>query len=130
MLDEDRALQLIYSAVDEVNGQLPPAARLQKHRDTVLFGDGSALDSLAFVNLLVAVEGEVERERLEIIEHFHRALQAYRGQDWDMAERQFSSLARIESESRLCRTFLERIAILRQQPPGPGWDGAFTFETK
>ena len=78
----------------------------------------------------VGLEGEVERERLEIIEHFHRALQAYRGQDWDMAERQFSSLARIESESRLCRTFLERIAILRQQPPGPGWDGAFTFETK
>jgi hypothetical protein len=61
MLDEERALELIYSAVDEVNGQLPPGARLQKRRDTVLFGDGSALDSLAFVNLLVAVEGEVER---------------------------------------------------------------------
>ena len=47
-----------------------------------------------------------------------------------MAERQFAALGKIESESRLCHTFLERIAILRAHPPGPGWDGAFTFETK
>jgi hypothetical protein len=61
MLDEQRALQLIYAAVDEINGQLPPGQRLQKTPETVLLGDGAALDSLAFVNLLVAVEGEVER---------------------------------------------------------------------
>lgn len=61
MLDEKRALDLIYAAVDEINGQLPAGSRLQKRPDTVLLGDGAALDSLAFVNLLVAVEGEVER---------------------------------------------------------------------
>lgn len=61
MLDETRALELIYAAVDEINGQLPPDGRLQKRPETVLLGDGAALDSLAFVNLLVAVEGEVER---------------------------------------------------------------------
>jgi hypothetical protein len=61
MLEERRALELVYAAVDEINGQLPQGARLAKSPDTVLFGDGAALDSLAFVNLLVAVEGEVER---------------------------------------------------------------------
>ena len=78
----------------------------------------------------VGLEGEVEQGRLEIIERFHRGLELYRHQDWDMAERQFAALGKIESESRLCHTFLERIAILRAHPPGPGWDGAFTFETK
>ena len=61
MLDERRALDLIYAAVDEINGQLPQGSRLTKQPETVLFGDGAALDSLAFVNLLVAIEGEVER---------------------------------------------------------------------
>jgi hypothetical protein len=61
MVDERRALELIYAAVDEVNGQLPPNARLTKGPETALLGEGAVLDSLAFVNLLVAVEGEVER---------------------------------------------------------------------
>lgn len=61
MLDEGRALELVYAAVDEINGQLPAGKRLAKAPQTALVGDGAALDSLAFVNLLVAVEGEVER---------------------------------------------------------------------
>ena len=78
----------------------------------------------------VGREGEVEQAKVEIIKRFQRALQLYREQHWDMAERQFSALMEIQSEKRLCRTFLERIAILRAHPPGTGWDGAFTFETK
>ena len=46
------------------------------------------------------------------------------------AERAFAELGAIPSESRLSHTFLQRIAILRANPPGSGWDGAFTFETK
>jgi adenylate cyclase len=78
----------------------------------------------------IGLEGQVEAATLERIERFHRALQAYRDQQWDAAEREFESLGEIESESRFCRAFLQRIAILRANPPGPGWDGAFTFETK
>jgi acyl carrier protein len=61
MLDEQRALQLIYAAVDEINGQLPPQTRLEKSPGTVLFGDASTLDSLTFINLLVAIEDRVSR---------------------------------------------------------------------
>jgi hypothetical protein len=61
MLDEQRALDLIYAAIDEINGQLPSGSRLAKAPNTVLLGDGASLDSLAFVNLMVAIEGEVER---------------------------------------------------------------------
>jgi hypothetical protein len=32
--------------------------------------------------------------------------------------------------ARLYGTFMERIDYLRANPPGHGWDGAFTFQTK
>ncbi len=61
MLDEERALDLIYDAVDEINGQLPADARLEKSPGTVLFGDAGVLDSLALVNLLVTIEERISR---------------------------------------------------------------------
>lgn len=61
MFDEKHALQLIYEAVDEINGQLAPPAKLEKSPATVLLGEASTLDSLAFVNLLVAIEDRISR---------------------------------------------------------------------
>ena len=78
----------------------------------------------------VGVEGEVAPARLEELERFHRALKLYRSQNWDRAEMQFIDLQKIESERKLCATFLQRIAFLRGNPPGSDWDGSFTFETK
>jgi adenylate cyclase len=78
----------------------------------------------------VGLQGQVDRGKLEEIELFHRALQSYRGQNWDMAEKQLAGLQTLAPESKLCKTFLQRIAFLRANPPGKDWDGAFTFETK
>lgn len=58
-MSEDRILELIYEAVDEVNEHLIPAARLPKSRDAIILGDGGALDSLAVVNLLAAIEDKL-----------------------------------------------------------------------
>jgi adenylate cyclase len=57
-------------------------------------------------------------------------LRLYRNQDWEMAELRLTELLKISSDSKLYRTYLERVEFLRANPPGPGWDGAFTFETK
>ena len=78
----------------------------------------------------VGLQGQVDRARLEEIESFHRSLEFYRSQNWDMAERQLMLLQELSPESKLCKTFLQRIAFLRSRPPGAEWDGAFTFETK
>jgi adenylate cyclase len=78
----------------------------------------------------VGIEGEVAQARLDELTAFHRALQVYRSQDWDSAEKAFIDLQKTESERKLCHTFLQRIAFLRQNPPASDWDGAFTFETK
>jgi hypothetical protein len=55
-----KVLQLIFSAIDEVNLQLPPGGRLAKSETTVIAGSDGTLDSLAFLNLIVTAEGLVD----------------------------------------------------------------------
>lgn len=55
-IDPKPVLDAIYSAVDEVNDQLPPEKRLAKDRDTVLVGEGGALDSLGLLSFLASTE--------------------------------------------------------------------------
>lgn len=52
-------LPLVYSAIDELNQQLPPAKRVAKSEATALTGSSGALDSLGFLNLIVIVEDKV-----------------------------------------------------------------------
>jgi acyl carrier protein len=49
-------LSYVYEAIDIVNEQIQDGTKIEKSPDTVLFGDDSALDSLTFVNLVVAIE--------------------------------------------------------------------------
>ena len=58
----ERVAAVIYRAIDEVNAQLPPSDRLEMGRDTVLFGREGGLDSLTLVNLILSVEGLVEKD--------------------------------------------------------------------
>jgi adenylate cyclase len=78
----------------------------------------------------LGVQGQVDQARLDEIELFHQMLNLYRSQNWDMGEQQLLDLQKTSPDSRLYKTFLDRIAFLRANPPGAGWDGAFTFETK
>ncbi len=78
----------------------------------------------------VGLQGQVDQAKLGEIELFQHALKFYRSQNWDMAEMQLLNLQKRWPESKLCKTFLERVAFLRANPPGSDWDGAFTFEIK
>lgn len=53
---DPRTVQAVFAAIDEINLQLPPGARLAKTVDASLHGNGGPLDSLRLVNLLVATE--------------------------------------------------------------------------
>lgn len=58
-MDTD-TLNLIYTAVDDVNAQSAEGPKIAKSEDCRLLGGGSPLDSLDFVNLIVAIEGQLE----------------------------------------------------------------------
>ena len=57
-------------------------------------------------------------------------MRLYRKQDWDAAEAILHELLVAEPDCFLYNLYLERIAHFRENPPGEGWDGVFTFMTK
>lgn len=58
----ERVIQAMFSAVDEINEELPKEEQLEKSIDTVLFGRSGKLDSLGLVILIVATEQKIEEE--------------------------------------------------------------------
>jgi adenylate cyclase len=78
----------------------------------------------------LGLAGQVEAAALTRSEIYHEALRHYRSQDWDQAVIHLSKLQAMAPDIKLYTLFLERIAVLRANPPGADWDGAFTFETK
>ena len=77
-------------------------------------------------------EGQVNQEALTALALFDLALAAYRKQEWDSAQSQLEALLRDHRATGevLYQLYLERIALLRDNPPGDHWDGSFTFTKK
>ena len=57
------------------------------------------------------------------------ALEAYRGQVWDLCSEYLQQLMDINSKKGLYSFYARRIALLRLQPPGPAWDGSSDFDS-
>ena len=59
---KDKIQQSIYNSIDTLNAQLLNEGHIEKSNNTALFGSGSKLDSLNLINLVVAVEQNIEDE--------------------------------------------------------------------
>jgi len=62
MDNRDRIVQAIYSAVDELNKQLPKGNSLEKSPGAVLYGKSGKLESLDFVTFIMEVEEKIKDE--------------------------------------------------------------------
>ncbi|MGB4674588.1 MAG: adenylate/guanylate cyclase domain-containing protein [Azovibrio sp.] len=70
-------------------------------------------------------------EALSALESWQQVLTRYHQQAWDQAEAQLLSLENTApAYAALCRLYRDRIAHLRQDPPGPEWDGVTTYQAK
>jgi adenylate cyclase len=77
------------------------------------------------------MQGKVDKPRLEEIKLYTQFLRLYRAQDWDQAELQLFNLQKqVPGNLLYSQIFVERISYLRANPPGKGWDGAYTFKSK
>src|SRR5580704_15342568 len=56
----NRVVGVIYSALSEMNLQLPKGAQVEHSLNTVLFGAGGRLDSLALADFIVIAEKKLE----------------------------------------------------------------------
>jgi len=77
----------------------------------------------------LGLEGQVAKADLDELKLWNQALRAYRAQDWDQAELTLLNLSRIQPRY-LYDLYTKRIEHCRKEPPGEGWDGVTTFETK
>jgi adenylate cyclase len=60
---------------------------------------------------------------------YEQARRAYIERHWDAAEAGFRALQQ-EDDQVIYRIYLERLARLRAEPPGPDWDGVFVHTSK
>ncbi len=58
----DTALEAVQNAAREINLSLPEDEQVSTDPDAVLFGEGSALDSMGLVNVVMAAEQYVSDE--------------------------------------------------------------------
>lgn len=77
----------------------------------------------------LGVAAELPAERLKEAELFEAAFADYEAQRWDQAEIKLMELGRMQAR-KLYQVYLDRVTHFRFNPPGPEWDGVFTFTTK
>lgn len=63
MSTHQQILDLIYNALDQLNATLKPAEAVVRSPETVLMGEDGALDSMAFVTFMAALEEALARKR-------------------------------------------------------------------
>ncbi len=76
--------------------------------------------------------GEAGRRTRECVRLFEEGLAFYRAQDWDRAERCFLESAALEVHAGHSPSdvLLKRVAAMRAEPPGAGWDGVWRMTSK
>lgn len=74
--------------------------------------------------------GQPEGVEKEAIQAFEQAVDAYAERKWDEAETLFNAVLKAWPGDAPSQRYLEEIAVFRETPPGPRWDGVYTATTK
>ncbi len=53
---DEKIIETLFAAIDEINEFLPAERHVEKSADTVIFGAGGKLDSIGLVSFIVAAE--------------------------------------------------------------------------
>jgi class 3 adenylate cyclase len=98
-------------------------------REIDLIGVVGKDESVRIYELLGSKE-QLDSATTELREVFHQGLAAYREQDWDRAMGHFEHCLRIRTEDGPALVYLERLRILRDNPPDDAWDGVWRLTRK
>ncbi|MEM7562209.1 MAG: adenylate/guanylate cyclase domain-containing protein [Pseudomonadota bacterium] len=77
----------------------------------------------------VGSKGQVSSDELAELDAYQEGLAAYQRQKWDLARTRFTNLQNQQNRT-LYQVYLDRIEHFESSPPGPEWDGVYTFTTK
>ena len=57
--------KIINLAIDEINKQLPSGKKVNKDTDIEIFGPKSNFDSMALINFVLIIEGELKKKKID-----------------------------------------------------------------
>ncbi|NDJ11782.1 MAG: GAF domain-containing protein [Acidobacteriia bacterium] len=66
----------------------------------------------------------------ECMECFRDGLSNYRRQDWDKADECFNAALAANPGDNLSKTYLKRVMLMRENPPGAEWNGTWVMKSK
>jgi len=70
-MDKAHVEQIVHQAIDATNSLLLDSSQLSKRPDTALLGEGADLDSMGFINFVVALEDGLAQQaglKLSVVE--------------------------------------------------------------
>lgn len=79
---------------------------------------------------LIGVRIDIKPQQIAWRDSFEQGLSAYRKQEWNIAEKHFTTCLTINPQDQPCQLFLQRIENLRQKPPVHDWDGVWQMVKK
>ena len=79
---------------------------------------------------LMSAAGQLPEELVRLRERYDAARRSYLAQDWDTAEATFRECLQIRPNDGPSRVFLERVQVLRRDPPGKNWNGVWQLVEK
>ena len=79
---------------------------------------------------LMSAAGQLPEELVRLRERYDAARRSYLAQDWDTAEATFRECLKIRPNDGPSRVFLERVQVLRRNPPGKNWNGVWQLVEK
>jgi len=79
---------------------------------------------------LLSAAGKLSEELVRLRERYDAARRSYLAQDWDTAEANFRECLKIRPNDGPSRVFLERVQLLRRNPPGKDWNGVWQLVEK
>ena len=79
---------------------------------------------------LMSAAGRLSEEMARLRERYEQARRTYLAQQWDSAEAIFRECLQIRPNDGPSRVLLERIQVLRQNPPAKDWNGVWQLVEK
>ncbi|MEW6671520.1 MAG: adenylate/guanylate cyclase domain-containing protein [Thermodesulfobacteriota bacterium] len=79
---------------------------------------------------LLGYAGESDEGLDKVQENYARGLRAYQSQEWEQAIGFFSEVLKVTPDDGPSLSLLSRCQVLRENPPGKDWNGAFVIKHK
>ena len=87
-------------------------------------------DEAVRVYEILGRKGEVDTNKLEVVDFFNRATAMYRERRWDESIALFEAGLKIDSQDGPCRIFIDRCHDYKQSPPPEDWDAIYSLDSK